>query len=227
MCGRKSKIGFRGIAIGLFLCALVASPCFAASYWGALFTGNSEKGEPIVLETPELSESQEESSPETPIEPQQTYDAKTLRSLQKELGKLQETQQSLAEKSTKLENSVQEFLTLSETSLATGEITDAQYQEMLETANGFAKANTEQADRIAELEAETGTRAYLMVDGIIGFENTVPTYGAGLTLGTRIGNHLMVELGADYMIGKFENGMTIKQFSIDNFEFRASIGWMF
>ena len=227
MCGRKSKTGFRGIAIGSFLLLLLASPCFAASYWGALFTGDSAKGEPIVLETQALSESQAESSQETPTEPPQTFDERTLRNLQKDLEKLQEAQQNLEKKSTELENSTKAFVALSQNSLALGEITDAQYEEMLATANGLASANAEQADRIAELEKAASTRAYLMLDGIIGFENAVPAYGAGITLGTRVGNHLMLELGADYMIGKFENGMTIKQFSIDNFEFRASVGWMF
>ena len=227
MCGRKSRIGFREIAIGSFLLLLVASPCFAASYWGALFPGDSGEGTPIVLETQELSESLGESSQETPTEPLPTFDERTLRNLQKDLAKLQEVQQNLEKKSTELENSTKEFVALSKNSLALGEITDAQYEEMLATANGLASANAEQADRIAELEKAAGTRGYLMLDGIIGFENVVPTYGVGLTLGTRLGNNLMLELGADYMIGKFESGMTIKQFSIDNFEFRAGIGWMF
>ena len=227
MCGTKSRRGTRIIAIGLFLSLLVASPCFAASYWGALFAGDSEEGTPIVVETQELSESQGESSQETPIKPQQTYDARTLRNLQKQLEKLQETQQNLEQKSTELENSTTALLEQSQNSLQLGEITDAQYEEILATANGLASANAKQADRIAELEKATKTRAYLMLDGIVGFEGMIPTYGAGLTLGTRLGNHLMLELGADYMIGKFDHGMTIKQFSIDNFEFRASVGWMF
>lgn len=80
---------------------------------------------------------------------------------------------------------------------------------------------------LAEAEEATGTKPYLMLDGVIGFEDVVPTYGVGITLGTRIGNHLMAELGADYMIGRFTAPMTIKEFSVDNFEFRASVGWMF
>ena len=81
--------------------------------------------------------------------------------------------------------------------------------------------------QLAAAEETAGTKAYLMLDAIVGFENAVPSYGAGITLGTRIGNHIMAELGVDYMIGKFEGGMQIKRFSIDNFTFRASVGWMF
>lgn len=227
MCGRRSKAGIRVIVIGFCLLLLAASPCFAASYWGALFGGDSEGEAPIASESQEPSESLEESFPETPTEPSPTFDERTLKGLQKDLGRLQNVQKSLDEKSTELRNSVTAFLEQSQNYLALGEITDAQYQEMLETAKGMAAANSKQADRIAELEAETGTRAYLMLDGIIGFQDRIPEYGVGLTLGTRIGNHAMVELGADYTIGRFSDGMTIKQFSIDNFEFRASVGWMF
>lgn len=80
---------------------------------------------------------------------------------------------------------------------------------------------------LAEAEKETGAKAYLMLDGIIGFSEGVPDYGLGLTVGTRIGNNLMAELGVDYTIGKFDSGMVIKEFNLDNFEFRASVGWMF
>ncbi len=81
--------------------------------------------------------------------------------------------------------------------------------------------------RLASAEEETGTKAYLMVDGIIGFSEGIPDYGLGLTIGTRIGNSLMAELGVDYTVGMFDHGMIIKEFSLDNFEFRASVGWMF
>lgn len=77
---------------------------------------------------------------------------------------------------------------------------------------------------LAKAEKETGTKAYIMFDGIIGFENTIPQFGVSASLGTRLGNSLMLEVGADYMIGGM-NGYN--QFSLDNFEFRAGVGWMF
>lgn len=227
MCGRKSRIGSRVIATGLCLFVLVASPCFAASFWGALFAGDSAEGAHIVSENPGFMTSPEESSQEVPTALPPAYNERTLRDLQKQLEALQRKQEDLQEQSTKLANSSEEFLTLSQNSLAMGEITDAQYQEMLATAQSLASSNSEQADRIAELEAETGTRAYMLVDAIVGFEGLVPTYGAGLTLGLRIGNHLMTELGADYTIGEFNATKPVRDFSMDNFEFRAGIGWMF
>lgn len=78
--------------------------------------------------------------------------------------------------------------------------------------------------RLAEAEEETGSKAYLMLDGTVGFEELLPQFGVGLTIGTRIGNSLMAELGADYMLGGIGN---IKPFSLDRFQFRAGIGWMF
>lgn len=77
---------------------------------------------------------------------------------------------------------------------------------------------------LAKAEKETGTKAYIMLDGIIGFENMIPQFGVSASLGTRLGNSLMLEVGADYMIGGM-NGYN--QFSLDNFEFRAGVGWMF
>lgn len=76
-----------------------------------------------------------------------------------------------------------------------------------------------------KLKDETGTKAYLMLDGIIGFSEGYPEYGVGLTVGTRLGNSLMLELGADYMLGG--NLADLMDFSIDDFTFRAGIGWMF
>ena len=227
MCGRKSRIGIRGIAIGLSLLLLAASPCFAASYWGALFAGDSAGSAPTGSGNQGFMASQEESSQEEPTGLPQTYSERTLKDLQKQLTELQKMQKTLEEKSTKLENSSKQFLTLSQNSLALGEITDAQYQEMLATAQELASSNSEQADRIAELEAETGTRAYMLLDAIVGFDSLVPTYGAGLTLGMRFGNHFMAELGADYMIGEFNALRPVRDFSMDNFEFRAGVGWMF
>ena len=77
---------------------------------------------------------------------------------------------------------------------------------------------------LAKAEGETGTKAYLMLDGIVGFADTVPQFGVGLTVGTRLGNSLMLELGADYMIGGMDG---YNSFDIDNFQFRCGVGWMF
>lgn len=78
--------------------------------------------------------------------------------------------------------------------------------------------------RLAAAEEEADTKAYLMLDGIVGFKDVIPQFGIGLTVGTRLGNSLMVELGADYMVGGMDG---YSQFDIDNFQFRCGVGWMF
>ena len=78
--------------------------------------------------------------------------------------------------------------------------------------------------RLAAAEEEAGTKAYLMLDGIVGFKDVIPQFGIGLTVGTRLGNSLMVELGADYMVGGMDG---YSQFDIDNFQFHCGVGWMF
>ena len=78
-------------------------------------------------------------------------------------------------------------------------------------------------DALVRAERETGTKVYVMIDGVLAFDEMKPLYGLGLTIGSRIGNNLMVEIGAGYMI----NGKDNNKLSLDNYEFRAGIGWMF
>ena len=78
--------------------------------------------------------------------------------------------------------------------------------------------------RLAAAEEEAGTKAYLMLDGIVGFEDLLPQFGVGVTLGTRIGSSLMLELGVDYDIGGIDG---YNEISMDNLQFRCGIGWMF
>lgn len=79
--------------------------------------------------------------------------------------------------------------------------------------------------RLAKAEDETGTKAYMILDGLVGFEAGCPDYGVGLTIGSRIGNSMMIELGADYMLG--DSLDDIVDFSLDDWTFRAGVGWMF
>ena len=78
--------------------------------------------------------------------------------------------------------------------------------------------------QLAKAESETGSKPYLMLGGVVGVDNMVPQYGVGVTVGSRIGNSLMVEAGANYMIGGNDG---YNKFALDNFQFHAGIGWMF
>lgn len=224
MCGKGSRIGIRGIAIGSCLLLLLASPCFAASSWEAIFSGSSDVATHTGSLNPLSQGLQEASSQAQPTGSQEGFSEKALRELQKDLEKLRKMHESLEEESTKLETSATALLVQSQNSLETGKITEAQYAEMLETAESLAFSNRKQADRLAELEAEAGTKAYLMLDGIVGFKDSIPQFGAGVTVGARIGSDLMVEAGADYMIGGVDG---LNRWSLDNWQFRAGVGWMF
>lgn len=100
-----------------------------------------------------------------------------------------------------------------------------EYYELVEERNTLADENTCLVQKISELDDETGTKAYLLLDGIVGFSDGYPSYGLGLTVGTRLGNNLMLELGTDYMFGA--NLSELIDSSIDDWTFRAGIGWMF
>ena len=87
---------------------------------------------------------------------------------------------------------------------------------------GLMDDNGHLTERNTVLEKEAGTKAYVMLDALLSFSNgLLPEYGVGFTLGTRLGNSLMLELGADYHIDPAWN------FGLDNWTFRAGIGWMF
>ncbi len=109
--------------------------------------------------------------------------------------------------------------------LAELDAAEADYAALEETSKEKDAAIEALSAENARLSDETGTKAYLMLDGIIGIKDGLPEYGVGLTLGTRIGSSLMLELGADYMLGG--SVADIMEYSIDAWSFRAGIGWMF
>ena len=109
--------------------------------------------------------------------------------------------------------------------LAELDAAEADYAALEETSKEKDAAIEALSAENARLSDEAGTKAYLMLDGIIGIKDGLPEYGVGLTLGTRIGSSLMLELGADYMLGG--SVADIMEYSIDAWSFRAGIGWMF
>lgn len=96
-----------------------------------------------------------------------------------------------------------------------------EYNEIVEERDALAADLAKAMDS----KEKSGTRAYMMLDGILGFSEGYPSYGLGLTVGTRLGDSLMVELGADYMLGA--NRKEVMNYSVDKWTFRAGIGWMF
>ena len=109
--------------------------------------------------------------------------------------------------------------------LAELEAANADYMALEKISEEKTATIDKLAEENAKLKDETGTKAYLMLDAVLGFNEGYPDYGVGLTVGTRLGNSLMLEIGADYMLGG--NLIDVLDYSIDNWNFRMGIGWMF
>ena len=108
-------------------------------------------------------------------------------------------------------------------------MTLSQVQDDIEILHTASVAKDEEIHNLkadlADAEEAKGTKGYLIVSGIMGFDDVMlPEFGVGLTIGTRIGDHLMVQLGADYMIGGIAG---YEPFGLENLEIEAGVGWMF
>ena len=76
---------------------------------------------------------------------------------------------------------------------------------------------------LAKAEREAGTKPYLMLDGIVGFDDMKPEFGVGLTVGARIGDGLLLDVGAQYKLGTVNNFFITP--SIENLMLSFSVGW--
>lgn len=202
-CGRKSSL------------ILLAFLAVCSSLWA--FPGRAEE-KAVIVPSPTV----------TTTEPMQEAELQKNTS-----GTLSET--ILPEQNSSQKRSLEKAVEIADSgSLLIG----SKYDELLfnldaaqKDADAAEKASAEKDKEIAALkedlakaENETGTKPYLMLDGIVGFDDMKPEFGVGLTVGTRIGKDFMVEVGADYMIGTLDS---YNDFSLDSWEFHAGIGWMF
>lgn len=239
---RNSKNGAKRIAVSLLALLLLASPCFARASWDALV--NLVKGLPTDSQSQSFKESKEsleeavkmaeelmmeppQESLENPsIQPSEQEKKEAIQALE---NLLKEYQKESIE-SEKLTDDVLISLAKLETQLNSLEqndaISEAEYKANKSTLVALIEANAQQADRLAALENEAGSKAYGKVYGVIGFEDAFPTYGVGAGLGVRIGDSFMIEAGADYMLGDFKSMPSFK-WDIDNMRLTAGFGWMF
>ena len=111
------------------------------------------------------------------------------------------------------------------------EITEAlaeENEDLKESHTVALEINAEQADEIAELASEAKSKAYVIIGGVLGFDNNLPTYGVYGKIGTKIGKNLLLEAGAEYDIGSLAKPFGgITSFALDNFRVTAGIGWLF
>ena len=225
MCGRDSRLGARSIVVFFLLLLLSASPLFAAASWGGLLHGGNT-GEASECPTQPSTESVTESSLDESTMQLQTSDKRSLRTLEKQLERLKEEYANYETLGSELDSLLQKLKIQLEDFKQTEKITEEDYLTTRASLIETVKANNKQADYIAHLEKEAGSKGYGMINLLVGFEGLKPTYGVGLTLGMRVGSSLMLQAGADYTIGNFVDN-PLYDFSLDNLSFKAGIGWMF
>lgn len=214
MCGIKSKTGLKGIVVFCLLCLLAVSPCCAAASWGAWFTPDDTKATGSQQEV-----SVEESSQTLSTTPSETSEMVSTQSL---MQKVNELDNSLREAETSLAKLDGTLESLKETE----KISEADYQAVKASLQEALPENAKQADRIAELEKEAGSKAFALVGTFIGFENSKPIYGVTFDIGVRIGSSLLMQAGVEYELASFDNMLDFEPFSLDNMRFTAKIGWM-
>lgn len=245
MCSRNSKNGTKRIVAFALVFALLASPCFARASWDALLNLVKDlRTDSLNLSSVESQESLEEAiemaealmKEENAKEAESLENPSTQPSEKEKKEAIQALENLLKEyqkesiESEKLTDDVLISLAKLETQLASLEqsdaLTEAEYKANKDTLVALLEANAKQADRLAALENETGSKAYGKIYGVIGFEDAFPTYGIGAGLGVRIGNSFMLEAGADYMLGDFKSMPSFK-WDINNMRITAGFGWMF
>ena len=218
MC-RNSKLFLKRIGVLFVLLAVLSSPLFSAAFWGGLFGNTKEE----AIESQNLLQMESSAEQDTQSLPpsSETTLIVSEQSLE-ELKNLSNDSATTAEELTKSLTAIQAYVTSLETA---DRISEAEYYEIKSTLTNALEQNAKLADENAEYKKEAGTKAYAVVGGFVGFEENVPTYGASLTLGIRIGSSLMLEAGADYKLGTFASP-AIPTLDLDNLTIRAGIGWM-
>lgn len=246
MCGRDSKLGVKGILL-LSALLLLASPVWSVGYLAELLGVRSMAG----TSSQQSQELQAQPSQEMEETEMKTTD-EVLESLQEEqlrLSEMSETElsqklnnllQALETKSIELDKllatydgSVESLKAQLESLKGAAQISDKMYDETLSSLNELAVKNTELADKnaynegfIAGLEKkEKQTKFFGNVGGVIGFKNSLPTWGITGNMGMKIGSGLMIGTGLSYMLGDFAKNPINLEWSLDNLSINATIGW--
>ena len=109
-------------------------------------------------------------------------------------------------------------------------IEDEVHQETINALSIAEETNTKQADEIISLsealKSEKKSKGYFKVSGLFGLtDEHIPEYGAGLSIGMRAGRHMLIEFGAQMMIGNIKQ--PLYEFDVKKAVGVVSIGWEF
>ena len=244
MCGRNSNHVLRNFGSGfvlrlgsvLFLLCAV-SPLWAAN-WAFLNEQTQEDLHLPAVETQEATQLQEvqeihqvsQELTSKPLTVSTEYNPNKLQELMNQLNTL-ETQlkksvlvtDSLRSESTDLKTKLEAYEDLEK-------IEDEEHQAVIDALAIAEETNTKQADEIVSLsealKQSNKSKGFVKLNGLIGFDDDMtPEYGAGLSIGFRAGKHLLLELGANYMVGSISH--PFYKFSMKNLVGVVSIGWEF
>ena len=245
MCGRKSRIGAKGILLLLVLCLLV-SPAYSAGYLAELLgaryravTSSQPSQEPQQPSLENVEEKKVEMNPQQVLESLQEGQQKLSGMTETELSErlnnlttaLEMVSSDLDSRLIQFNGSVENLRTQLENLKGDAQISDVMYDEALESLNQLAVSNAQLADEanynagyIAGMEKkEKQTKFFGNVGGVIGFQNSNPTWGLTTNMGLKMGHGLMLGTGISYMFGSF----TEPKFTwdLDRMSINVTCGW--
>ena len=249
MCARSGKVskvhsagsgtGYARLALFVLCFLSLASPLSAAADWFFLRDVPAESGQIQAVESVEQKRAQAIASmveePEASAVPSGTsatasmpYSPDSVQTLESRLAEFGSRLESSMVVSGNLKEDFQNLMSSLEQYADAEAIEDDVHQATLDALEAIETANVQQADDIARLDAElrkaNATKAYARVGGVLGFDSMVPTWGLTGALGIRLGESFLMETGVTYMMGSFTRPLDL-QWSLDNLQVSASIGW--
>ena len=247
MCGKNLKHGLKNFGFGselrlafVLLLLFVALPLSAADW---AFLKDAQQVDSVSIQQ---EETKQELTPATMvqevIQPQlQEHTKQPLTaSTESSLNKLPELMSQLAglenqsKKSILVTDSLRNELTDLKTKLEAFEelekIEDEVHQETINALKIAEDTNTKQADEIVSLsealKSEKKSKGYFKLNGLVGLtDEHIPEYGAGLSIGMRAGRHMLIEFGAQMMIGNIKQ--PLYEIDVKKAVGVVSIGWEF
>lgn len=243
MCGRNSKHGLKNFGSGLglrvvsvLLLLFVASPLWAANW--AFLNEQTPEELPLIAKQQEQVVQQEvqevKQLSQEPISKPSTVSTESnqsnlpelltqLNDLETQLNKSILVTDNLRKESTDLKTKLEAYEELER-------IEDEEHQAVIDALAIAEETNTKQADEILSLsetlKSANKSKGYVKLNTLFGFTDDMTLeYGTGLSIGFRAGKHLLLELGANYMVGSIAK--PIYEFSMKNLVGVISIGWEF
>ena len=236
---RKSNLFTKNIVVLFSVLLLVVSPCFARASWAAFFPVKEATSTSVVDSQVSESQLQQDSSPVDSTVQSETQKTDSSQALQEQLNALEKELIALEKESQDLEISwgklTEQLKAYKDTKKISQEVYDT-LMVLAETAfdktevyEGFIVKQSEtiadQDVELAKLKSKAGFQQFFKLNGLVGFDQGIPTWNAGLGYGFKFGNGLVFEVGANYEIGNLLKPIDFTEpFSLDKVTASVSIG---